>query len=102
MIRRPPRSTLSLHDALPICPQPRLRGTRWNRRRPGPRPCSPWRVSARFSDESCRNSPRTARRSEDHTSELQSLTKLVCRLLLQHNIVVGHDVLTADINLLVL
>src|SRR5258706_8827457 len=27
--------------------------------------------------------PRTARRSEEHTSELQSLTNLVCRLLLE-------------------
>src|SRR5258706_3922435 len=58
--------TLSLHDALPIC-SPRLPG----RRDPKPRaasrgPGSRWR-----------------RRSEEHTSELQSLTNLVCRLLLE-------------------
>src|SRR5438093_6804983 len=45
------------------------------------------------SGRSCRTAPRspgwarrgrwTARRSEEHTSELQSLTNLVCRLLLE-------------------
>src|ERR1019366_3729244 len=29
-------------------------------------------------------------RSEEHTSELQSLTNLVCRLLLENNILSGH------------
>src|SRR5574340_1817575 len=53
--------TLSLHDALPICPARRGR--------------SP----SRF-----RGSRRTARaRSEEHTSELQSPKDLVCRLLLE-------------------
>src|ERR1019366_10659920 len=52
--------TLSLHDALPISP-------RCRRRRP---------PSTR-----CRLPPAT--RSEEHTSELQSLTNLVCRLLLE-------------------
>src|SRR6476659_11424660 len=51
--------TLSLHDALPIssaaCPSPRRPG--WA--------SSPWT------------------RSEEHTSELQSLRHLVCRLLLE-------------------
>src|SRR5205814_6433603 len=31
----------------------------------------------------CRSSTTTARRSEEHTSELQSLRHLVCRLLLE-------------------
>src|SRR5829696_10542265 len=53
--------TLSLHDALPI---PDLR-----RRRP----LHPAR----------RLHARQGRRSEEHTSELQSLTNLVCRLLLE-------------------
>src|SRR4029079_19837972 len=54
--------TLSLHDALPI-----------SRRRYG----------ARRSQRQCR--PHTGRlfRSEEHTSELQSLAYLVCRLLLE-------------------
>src|ERR1041384_8866968 len=53
--------TLSLHDALPISPTIQLRSF-------DARP--PW--------------PETRRhRSEEHTSELQSLAYLVCRLLLE-------------------
>src|SRR5437016_4634691 len=52
--------TLSLHDALPISTRSAF-GT--------PRRCFPWM----FSED----------RSEEHTSELQSLTNLVCRLLLE-------------------
>src|SRR5262249_62421411 len=60
--------TLSLHDALPIsskpiCAQPETLF-------PAQKPV----VSARR---------RPAARSEEHTSELQSLTNLVCRLLLE-------------------
>src|SRR6266567_8735523 len=63
--------TLSLHDALPI------------RRRPG---C--WRISRPSpTPPTCRScsttSPRAASRSEEHTSELQSQSNLVCRLLLE-------------------
>src|SRR2546423_10644354 len=54
--------TLSLHDALPICRRP----CRASRGRGGPR-----RARARGG------------RSEEHTSELQSLAYLVCRLLLE-------------------
>src|SRR5688572_12834616 len=71
--------TLSLHDALPIC---------W---------CSWWRPRWRSSSSGCasgarmptRTSPGGSRaratrsRSEEHTSELQSQSKLVCRLLLE-------------------
>src|SRR3712207_8931247 len=83
MIRRPPRSTLSLHDALPI-----------------------WfaRVKAAWAGAAISSSAATAartrrirapwllqrdvavlalRRSEEHTSELQSRQYLVCRLLLE-------------------
>src|SRR5215213_12038527 len=61
--------TLSLHDALPIYrrPGPGLRGH-------GQRRCDHRRTRRR---------PRPADRSEEHTSELQSLTQLVCRLLLE-------------------
>src|SRR5476649_3094170 len=52
--------TLSLHDALPIW----FRAHRRGRRLPGHR-------------------RRVARRSEEHTSELQSHSDLVCRLLLE-------------------
>src|SRR5438105_15238235 len=59
--------TLSLHDALPIC----RRGSRRQARR-----CDHALGSARV--------PRApARRSEEHTSELQSRVDLVCRLLLE-------------------
>src|SRR5499426_4861916 len=64
--------TLSLHDALPIwrwkrrARARRAVGSRWWRRR-----CGRWR------------SGRARRRSEEHTSELQSLRHLVCRLLLE-------------------
>src|SRR5207249_5396294 len=64
MIRPPPRSTLSLHDALPISRHPRLK--------PG----------SRHSLQRSRVAP-SARRSEEHTSELQSRFDLVCRLLLE-------------------
>src|ERR1019366_10649968 len=55
--------TLSLHDALPICLQ--------------------WSSALAVSRTSVECSPRAATRSEEHTSELQSLTNLVCRLLLE-------------------
>src|SRR5262249_60891946 len=61
----PDISPLSLHDALPICPHS------------GDRLCSSTSlVSYSVSHETCH-------RSEEHTSELQSLTNLVCRLLLE-------------------
>src|SRR5262249_62237491 len=63
-------STLSLHDALPI----------WLRQSAGKNPrCDAHREAA--GDQSYRLS--TMERSEEHTSELQSLTNLVCRLLLE-------------------
>src|SRR5206468_11091236 len=96
----PPLSTLSLHDALPISRVgviylPALGemiaaadglGCTWNGR-----PC---RVSsvASLSDAvvctssvtSCeRRAPEIWKRSEEHTSELQSRSDLVCRLLLE-------------------
>src|SRR3982751_7141701 len=54
--------TLSLHDALPICPIGQL----LDRVEPGELP----RIYLRL-------------RSEEHTSELQSRSDLVCRLLLE-------------------
>src|SRR2546430_14421632 len=67
--------TLSLHDALPIsrspaspCPTARCRSTRSRR---------PLGSAAR------RLLSRRGSRSEEHTSELQSQSNLVCRLLLE-------------------
>src|SRR5688572_31080776 len=57
--------TLSLHDALPIYVGGRL----------GYRSSTP--------NASVTTRPRTTARSEEHTSELQSQSNLVCRLLLE-------------------
>src|SRR2546427_9534756 len=62
--------TLSLHDALPICCR--------RRREAGP---------PRSGQEGCQEGRRRPgliqARSEEHTSELQSQSNLVCRLLLE-------------------
>src|SRR5436309_12712936 len=69
--------TLSLHDALPICRPTRKSSTRSGRPSRAVIFCtaSPIRPTS-----SRRRSPA---RSEEHTSELQSREKLVCRLLLE-------------------
>src|SRR5437773_5692971 len=66
--------TLSLHDALPISDRARLRGAIWRGRRSAPR------YRASFSGSRCSTD---SKRSEEHTSELQSHHDLVCRLLLE-------------------
>src|SRR5688572_33434564 len=76
--------TLSLHDALPICERDRLRQ----------RPARDRRLQLhlrRRHDHSPSGRPRPpghrnrtiVARSEEHTSELQSQSNLVCRLLLE-------------------
>src|SRR5436853_3893945 len=65
--------TLSLHDALPIS---RRWPTAW---RTPSLPTTPFSRTAKHSR--ARLSPSS--RSEEHTSELQSLRHLVCRLLLE-------------------
>src|SRR5688572_31587590 len=80
--------TLSLHDALPISPRRRRTGRRC---RSGPRA---WTATAASSEAvlkllgiSCFYHDAAAclveDRSEEHTSELQSQSNLVCRLLLE-------------------
>src|SRR2546430_13663426 len=84
MIRRPPRSTLFPYtDALPIYAPVRRallgRGTGDGAGRAG-------RVAgARLESRSGghRTGRSSAQRSEEHTSELQSQSNLVCRLLLE-------------------
>src|SRR5262249_62398239 len=65
-------STLSLHDALPIYRFSHIR----RRQRVLCARCA--RARARVLARRCHRG-----RSEEHTSELQSLTNLVCRLLLE-------------------
>src|SRR3712207_7537298 len=77
MIRRPPRSTLFPYTTLfrsRTCVYSRRHGTMPGEQchldcGSGPHPPTP--------------SPRVGRRSEEHTSELQSRQYLVCRLLLE-------------------
>src|SRR5262249_60314738 len=73
-------SPLSLHDALPISA-----GTTWNTSCSTP-VSSTTTATSMCSSSTPRPRPRTSStntRSEEHTSELQSLTNLVCRLLLE-------------------
>src|SRR2546422_11412605 len=71
MIRRPPRSTLFPYTTLFRSPHP---DRSW---RSGLGRLGRWRESRP------RKGARRARRSEEHTSELQSRLHLVCRLLLE-------------------
>src|SRR2546430_9062160 len=85
MIRRPPRSTLFPYTTLfrsvrGVPHPPRLRAARMKQETPG----------ATQAEHKQRASPlpaalvsRFAARSEEHTSELQSQSNLVCRLLLE-------------------
>src|SRR2546425_10290522 len=70
--------TLSLHDALPILPSCLDRDTR---RTPGPLLAD--RAGLAGSLRPDRAAACGHVRSEEHTSELQSLAYLVCRLLLE-------------------
>src|SRR5687767_15721594 len=90
MIRRPPRSTLFPYTTLFRSQdgaernEVRLRHLRNN-------PCQCGLSNARWSPENHRwdliffdgSAESLSRRSEEHTSELQSLAYLVCRLLLE-------------------
>src|SRR2546425_2972948 len=88
MIRRPPRSTLFPYTTLFRSPGPRCSGPA--------RPRSSGAAAPRATVASLRVQPvqraaclrvcgsaRPSKRSEEHTSELQSLAYLVCRLLLE-------------------
>src|SRR5205823_14575733 len=93
-----PLHPLSLHDALPICPISARAPTDANR---PPSEYAATRTAATFTPlakavasfeptaysvrryGSSPSSPQITIRSEEHTSELQSLAYLVCRLLLE-------------------
>src|SRR5687767_15912532 len=80
----PPSFTLSLHDALPISPR-RNEQSRWNAGKDlSFVPLRPERVvEVRYDYMEGVRFRHTTQRSEEHTSELQSLAYLVCRLLLE-------------------
>src|SRR5438034_1504184 len=77
MIRRPPRSTLFPYTTLfrSRGPMPRPPATATRQYRPAR--MHPERCRCRHTILTCRG------RSEEHTSELQSHSDLVCRLLLE-------------------
>src|SRR2546430_12848917 len=74
MIRRPPRSTLFPYTTL-------FRSLRL--REPFKHVASFRRPNLRYVVRQCNASTQMTMRSEEHTSELQSQSNLVCRLLLE-------------------
>src|SRR5260370_42571301 len=76
--------TLSLHDALPIWRPPARPSRAADRASPAPVACAPCPAARvdRAPPADSIGGHRRARRSEEHTSELQSHLNLVCRLLL--------------------
>src|SRR2546425_8946300 len=96
MIRRPPRSTLFPYTTLF-----RSRHSRSGARGPGqvdgdePRPPGPVEVAGALLASSAQERDR----SEEHTSELQSLAYLVCRLLLEKKKKKDQYKATSDCNL---
>src|SRR5258705_1626103 len=88
MIRRPPRSTLFPYTTLfrsgspsPSASRPASRWSSASATAPPPRPISlPWASACAAED-----------RSEEHTSELQSLRHLVCRLLLEKKKIIQYQ-----------
>src|SRR4051794_41671386 len=84
MIRRPPSSTLFPYTTLFRSPlDAAVERDRVGRQRPPPeaQPQGPAEVPHGLEDRDPR--PGGERRSEEHTSELQSPVHLVCRLLLE-------------------
>src|SRR2546430_9962110 len=76
--------TLSLHDALPICPgpPPSLWHYLWTSQRKRDTVLWPSQRRPRMPEDKSEVLQGTLR-SEEHTSELQSQSNLVCRLLLE-------------------
>src|SRR5260370_30883662 len=76
MIRRPPRSTLFPYTTL-------FRSPARKRRRHSRKSCPRWTRRIPLPRKRPRGKSASPRRSEEHTSELQSHLNLVCRLLLE-------------------
>src|SRR5688572_31573764 len=82
MIRRPPRSTLFPYTTLfRSVPEHETAGVR--ARGPSGSIQSPLRRAVEMRHLVARRQGRSRTRSEEHTSELQSQSNLVCRLLLE-------------------
>src|SRR5687767_15714161 len=85
MIRRPPRSTLFPYTTLfrsRVSPRELVRGRRVQRAARARRRALPRRAGG-LQVSGARDGVVGVFRSEEHTSELQSLAYLVCRLLLE-------------------
>src|SRR2546425_4439316 len=80
MIRRPPRSTLFPYTTLFRSPRVPRQCDGGGRQRVRHRGAARQRRAPRLAARAAR---RAVPRSEEHTSELQSLAYLVCRLLLE-------------------
>src|SRR5438093_5427631 len=81
MIRRPPRSTLFPYTTLF---RSGAISSKTANRKTGRTPGKQTRkAKAKAKNAGAGSAPPLGRRSEEHTSELQSLTNLVCRLLLE-------------------
>src|SRR2546430_10759957 len=78
--------TLSLHDALPICWS---RGGRQFRKTAGTRSWEQAEGVKLQLQAQLTGTPIPHARSEEHTSELQSQSNLVCRLLLEKKNTIG-------------
>src|SRR2546430_7586081 len=84
MIRRPPRSTLFPYTTLFRSLRSIGQTVTESARVTGSTASSPARVSSRVARPSRKSTAsRADTRSEEHTSELQSQSNLVCRLLLE-------------------
>src|SRR3989441_5441545 len=94
MIRRPPRSTLfpyttlfrsraRLRAAEGIADGPRTPARNRMRGAAGELAAAADESDRRYRPRAARGTPAAGGRSEEHTSELQSLAYLVCRLLLE-------------------
>src|SRR2546425_2824298 len=96
MIRRPPRSTLFPYTTLfrsPSCPQTNVDTSPTSTQgRSGFSAMPHVTSSAVRSLSSCLKG--STRRSEEHTSELQSLAYLVCRLLLEKKKTTPHSLIS--------
>src|SRR5688572_32293194 len=87
MMRRPPRSTLFPYTTLFRSPEVRLRDRRAGPPDPAGAAGDPAHAAAGLEHALLRDPrpacPSAPLRSEEHTSELQSQSNLVCRLLLE-------------------